>query len=709
MYNHEKLPSEWFSSRKRPRSYHFMPPMSRPVSKNFNRISDFIFPDTIHVRLAQEQQQQQWQQQQHPGYRHYQRAENFSLPILNRRSLNQHDLIIVERLPFQELANGDFLYREQHAQEQQKRRYQSDRQIRRRYSSIVDERRAPFHEKTPTELVARSSAFRERMRDRRKRHTTDNAYHSLMKSMLEEDESQLINEADEPNYILSYTTTLDPISDSESMTSLRQQQQQQQITNHISSEQWKQPAHGRVPTNGTVPVMIEREHPRQREHSSSISSRDSSSDTDITERHPATMKVIQYQQDSSFTNSSNGHPAASMHRQAVWERLQSDPIRFRHQPDIFIPISPAAVDTNNQETTSYSNNNQIPSSPFDNEVDYPANNQVLSQPANESAHHVSLCVNDLHTTLFIDEDALNNTKTSINSNNNNGKATIKIFIDRIIRRLQHFKRSLDGGLTHVRKRNTLVNGSIITADYHSKNAITRRKKELVSSNDYNRQQNTLRSSSFDTNEENKLVRPYFLIRPQSVLLLPNEIAKFKCCFGGDPLPTIVWSHNDSRIPEILAAGGSTSAQYQTHKLHELYYLDVGPVSARDNGQIKCTIMNRYGREEAIAQIIVVASASEATPCITQPLSDITIVEGRPLKLSCCIFGLQVSVNWFHNGKLISSTTQSKTDYNGENAIFTLSRCMRTDVGNVDCLVKNRFGEARTSCRIEVANDPEFDR
>ncbi len=35
--------------------------------------------------------------------------------------------------------------------------------------------------------------------------------------------------------------------------------------------------------------------------------------------------------------------------------------------------------------------------------------------------------------------------------------------------------------------------------------------------------------------------------------------------------------------------------------------------------------------------------------------------------------------------------------------------MRNDAGTVDCLVKNRFGECRTSCRIEVLNDPEFDR
>jgi len=77
-------------------------------------------------------------------------------------------------------------------------------------------------------------------------------------------------------------------------------------------------------------------------------------------------------------------------------------------------------------------------------------------------------------------------------------------------------------LVHVRKRNTLVNGPIVTADYHTKSEITRRKTESDQSNDYFRQQNTVKSPSIDTDEESKLVRPYFLIRPQSVLVLPNE-------------------------------------------------------------------------------------------------------------------------------------------------------------------------------------------
>jgi hypothetical protein len=69
---------------------------------------------------------------------------------------------------------------------------------------------------------------------------------------------------------------------------------------------------------------------------------------------------------------------------------------------------------------SYSNNLITPS-PFDNAIDYQINNQISSQQAHNAAHHVSLCVNDLHTTLFIDEDALNTTKTTTNSNNNGGK------------------------------------------------------------------------------------------------------------------------------------------------------------------------------------------------------------------------------------------------------------------------------------------------
>jgi hypothetical protein len=286
MYHHENIPVEWFTSRRQPRPSRYPPPMSRPVSKSFNRISDFIFPDSVHVHLRQEQQ---------PAFRRYPRTENYSLPALNRSHLNQRDLIIVERLPVEELDNIDLIYREQH--------YQPNRQVRRRYSSAIDERRVPFNARPSIDLANRSINYRERTRDRRKRHTTDNVYHSMLKSMLEEDEEQQYPNDRDPNYILSYRTTLDPITDSESMASIHHHhQQQQQPINDISLEEWKRQTHCRVPINGTLPIMTEHERSRQRQRSSSISTRDSSSDTEITERHPSTMSHTHYQQNSSVIN-----------------------------------------------------------------------------------------------------------------------------------------------------------------------------------------------------------------------------------------------------------------------------------------------------------------------------------------------------------------------------------------------------------------------
>jgi hypothetical protein len=67
-------------------------------------------------------------------------------------------------------------------------------------------------------------------------------------------------------------------------------------------------------------------------------------------------------------------------------------------------------------------------------------------------------------------------------------------------------------IVHVRKRNTLVNGCIISSEYPSQSEMIKRKTYI--------------NPSLINVDENKHVRPYFLIRPQTVLMLPNETGKF---------------------------------------------------------------------------------------------------------------------------------------------------------------------------------------
>ena len=234
-------------------------------------------------------------------------------------------------------------------------------------------------------------------------------------------------------------------------------------------------------------------------------------------------------------------------RPAIWERLQSDPIGLRAEPDIFIPID--VTETNNEETMAFSDQ-QITTAPIKT-----INDDQINNP---SAHRVSLCVNDLRTTLYIDEDALNTTKTTMNSNTSSGKGNQSEELNQSISQSSLFSGDQDFhrsnhqtvatfqtltrcwteyvissllrielffiiALVHVRKRNNLVNGPIVSADYRSYSETTRRRPEPDLYQDrVDERQQTSWTPSLHTQEETKFVRPYFLIRPQSVLLLPNE-------------------------------------------------------------------------------------------------------------------------------------------------------------------------------------------
>ncbi|CAF4634253.1 unnamed protein product, partial [Rotaria magnacalcarata] len=63
-----------------------------------------------------------------------------------------------------------------------------NRHIQRRYSSTGYGYQVLSNEKHATGLKNRSGAYREKLRDKRKRHTTDNTYHSILKTIVEKDQ-----------------------------------------------------------------------------------------------------------------------------------------------------------------------------------------------------------------------------------------------------------------------------------------------------------------------------------------------------------------------------------------------------------------------------------------------------------------------------------------------------------------------------------------
>ena len=134
---------------------------------------------------------------------------------------------------------------------------------------------------------------------------------------------------------------------------------------------------------------------------------------------------------------------------------------------------------------------------------------------------------------------------------------IRTFIDRIIKRLQHFKSSLDNGLSttaftfpstdcmhaHVHSDLMLRNSSESNRHGHSSFHLVHVRKSSAAIHDFDTSggyrsyeeqgkdldhrflSNHLSMSPSVTLDEHKCLRPYFLIRPQSLLVLPNEAGK----------------------------------------------------------------------------------------------------------------------------------------------------------------------------------------
>jgi hypothetical protein len=80
-------------------------------------------------------------------------------------------------------------------------------------------------------------------------------------------------------------------------------------------------------------------------------------------------------------------------------------------------------------------------------------------------------------------------------------------------------------LVHVRKRNQLVNGSILSVDHRSQSESTRRKRRSDRPKDGHDQDRVPSVALTNIPEDNKTAQPYFLIQPQSVVVLPNETGR----------------------------------------------------------------------------------------------------------------------------------------------------------------------------------------
>lgn len=89
------------------------------------------------------------------------------------------------------------------------------------------------------------------------------------------------------------------------------------------------------------------------------------------------------------------------------------------------------------------------------------------------------------------------------------------------------------------------------------------------------------------------------------------------------------------------------------------------------------------------------------PVLLNHLTDRTVCEGTPVKLSCSVSGPDVQVKWLRNGYVLEKKPGIKTTSTDGHLVLELLNPTPQDSGMYACVVKNKNGEMSTEANVTV--------
>ncbi|XP_041477901.1 uncharacterized protein LOC121425834 isoform X6 [Lytechinus variegatus] len=90
------------------------------------------------------------------------------------------------------------------------------------------------------------------------------------------------------------------------------------------------------------------------------------------------------------------------------------------------------------------------------------------------------------------------------------------------------------------------------------------------------------------------------------------------------------------------------------------------------------------------------------PVFTKTLSDITVKEGKPVKLECAVKGQpQPDVKWYREGALMTPSPDFEVKYQNGVSTLTILEIFYDDAGQYACSATNSKGTKSTSCNVRV--------
>nr|XP_020652840.1 neurofascin isoform X3 [Pogona vitticeps] len=185
--------------------------------------------------------------------------------------------------------------------------------------------------------------------------------------------------------------------------------------------------------------------------------------------------------------------------------------------------------------------------------------------------------------------------------------------------------------------------------------------------------------------------PFWLDKPENLILAPGENGRLVCRANGNPKPSVQWLVNGEPI-ESSPPNPSREVTGDTVMFRD--------IQSGSSAVYQCNASNEHGYLLANAFVSVL----DVIPRILAPRNQLikVILNNRTL-LKCPFFGSPIpTLRWFKNGQ--GSTLHGGNYKAHENGTLEIIRARKEDQGTYTCVATNLLGKAQNQVRLEI-KDP----
>uniref|UniRef100_A0A6P4EL74 Muscle M-line assembly protein unc-89 n=1 Tax=Drosophila rhopaloa TaxID=1041015 RepID=A0A6P4EL74_DRORH len=198
--------------------------------------------------------------------------------------------------------------------------------------------------------------------------------------------------------------------------------------------------------------------------------------------------------------------------------------------------------------------------------------------------------------------------------------------------------------------------------------------------------------------------PSFKVPLSNAMARVGQKIKLEAIVSGIPRPEVYWLHNGKPFQP-------RDSKYEygrvTLIIPQAYPNDAGSyvLSAKNlagEAYTSCNVIVKGRLPNETSDSEMASDIEPIKPAVHLPLKDVSIFEGKPVRLDCVIVGQpEPEVIWYHNERPVKESADVQLLFQGDRCSLIIQEVYQEDAGHYKVVAINSAGEASSNCELKV--------